>query len=208
MMNTRIKIIASLVAFIVAFAVVLYYRTTHPTQTIIAPAPAGQNLPNAYSNSAMGFSLHLPDGYRTDESYRYQAFGPSKDISGVKFTIPESFATGTNLGADTYISVEEIPQNNSSADKCTTSLFLEQGTAHLLTDGNTTYSVASSTGAGAGNRYEETVYALPNSHPCIAVRYFVHYSVLENYPAGAVRAFDRQALLAQFDAIRHSLIVP
>ena len=68
-----------------------------------------------------------------------------------------------------------------------------------------TYSVASSTGAAAGNRYEETVYALPGTNHCIAVRYFIHYGVIENYPVGLVREFDKKSLLKEFDTIRRTL---
>jgi hypothetical protein len=75
-----------------------------------------------------------------------------------------------------------------------------------MNDGEMLYSVASSTGAAAGNRYDETVYALPGTNPCIAVRYFIHYGVIENYPAGTVRAFDEAALRSEFDAIRRTLI--
>jgi hypothetical protein len=39
------------------------------------------------------------------------------------------------------------------------------------------------------------------------VRYFIHYGVFQNYPAGMVREFDQQALLASFDAIRRTLVV-
>ena len=74
-----------------------------------------------------------------------------------------------------------------------------------MNDGGVTYSVASTTDAGAGNRYEEQVYALAGANPCIAVRYFIHTTELGNYPAGTRVAYDRAALLAQFDAIRHSL---
>ena len=169
-----------------------------------APEPAGTSLPQVYANSANGFSIRLPAGYATDESYRYQELGPGHDIPGIKFTIPESASAGTNLSADSYISVEEIPR----AQECAAGLFLWQGVAAKeLTDGDTTYSVASSTGAGAGNRYEETVYALPGTNPCIAVRYFIHYGVIQNYPEGAVREFDERALVAQFDAIRRTLVV-
>ena len=175
----------------------------------VAPLAAGQDLPQIYSNSAKGFSLRLPGGYAVDEKYSYQELGPGRDISGIKFTIPASVATGTNLASDTYLSVEEIPQANSPGNGCTEALFLDQQGAATSTvvDKDTTYSVASSTGAGAGNRYEETVYALPGTNPCIAIRYFIHYGVIENYPAGMVHEFDKQALLNQFDAIRRALTV-
>lgn len=178
----------------------------------IAIAPESSELPQVYSNSAKGFSIRLPADYTIDESYKYQEFGPNKDISGVKFTIPASVAAGTNLSTDAYVSVEEIPNVNPQTDECSAKLFLENEMAtSTVVEGDTTYSVASSIGAGAGNRYAETVYVLAGTsasrRTCIAVRYFVHYGVFENYPAGAVREFDNPALLAQFDSIRRSLVI-
>lgn len=171
---------------------------------VVAPQPAGtMNLPQTYANSTYGFSLRLPSGYTIDPSYRFQEFGPGKDISGVKFTIPSSMATGTNLSADSYVSVEEIP----NVHDCSASLFLEKVKPHTETDYGTTYSVASAAGAGAGNRYGETVYAIPGTSPCLAVRYFLHHMVFENYPAGTVRPYDKQAILDQFDAIRSTLTI-
>lgn len=171
----------------------------------LAPDQTGVTLPLFYSNSSAEFSIRFPQGYSVNESYKYQELGPGQDISGVKFTIPTTTAAGTNLSPDSYLSVEEIPKMQN----CSANIFLGQGvTAHSLTDtSGVTYSVASTTGAGAGNRYEETVYALPGTNPCVAVRYFIHYGVIDNYPAGTVQQFDEQSLLAQFDTIRRSLVV-
>jgi membrane-bound inhibitor of C-type lysozyme len=168
----------------------------------VGPDPGG--LPEVYESGAAGFSIRYPRGYTVDPAYEYQALGPDTAIPGVKLTIAPAIAAGTNLAADSYLSVEQIERGES----CTASRFVASGAAATaVTDAGTTYSVAHSMDAGAGNRYEETVYALLGSDPCLAVRYFIHYGVLENYPAGAVRAFDRQGLLAQFDAIRRTLIV-
>lgn len=161
------------------------------------------SLPQVYESGSQGFSVRYPAGYTLAPGYQYEELGPGKEIQGVKFTIPASMAAGTNLGTDSYVSVEEIPD---TAD-CSASLFLDHASATPETVGSTQYSVASSTGAGAGNRYEETVYAVSGSNPCIAVRSFVHYGVLENYTPGSVKAFDRDALLAQFGKIRDSLVV-
>jgi membrane-bound inhibitor of C-type lysozyme len=183
----------------------------------LAPEPADGTLPQGYANSSVGFSLRLPNlaaatstdaqSWKVDETYSYQELGPGKNISGVKFTIPSATAAGTNLGTDSYLSVEEIP----NAQNCTANLFVDQqgnsSKAETINDNGTTYSFASSTGAGAGNRYEETIYALPGTNPCIAVRYFIHYGVIDNYPAGAVQQFDEQSLMNQFDAIRRTLVV-
>ena len=178
------------------------------------------SLPAVYSSGAEGFSIRLPSlststphgdasDYSVDERYAYQELGPGKDIGGVKFTIPGALAAGTNLGADSYLSVEEIPLKPGQT--CSARRFLDAGALPLhtatITDAGVEYSMASSTGAGAGNRYEETVYALPGTNPCMAVRYFIHYGVFENYPAGAVRPFDEQGIIKQFDVIRRTLVV-
>lgn len=195
-----------LVAIAAAVSVFPAFRLTPNGSSV----PENSSLPVAYTNQSEGFSIRLPSlvstsgGYRADETYRYQNMGPGTDISGVKFTIPASLAAGTNLSQDSYLSVEEIPQTQV----CTASLFLDQGPpAVTVTEGDTTYSVASSTGAAVGNRYEETVYALPGTDPCTAVRYYVHYGAIENYPPGQVSAFDRSALLAEFDRIRKTLVL-
>lgn len=148
------------------------------------------------------WNIQYPPDFTLNAAYEYTQFGPTKPIAGVSFTIPSQMATGTNLGSDTYVSVEQLPR----AKNCTADIFINDNvTAQKVTDNGVQYSVASSTGAGAGNRYEETVYALSGSSPCTAVRYFVHYGVIENYPAGAVREFDRTQLLSTFDQIRHAL---
>ncbi len=163
------------------------------------------NLDQVYGNGNTGMTLRYPTGFVVDENYTYQAFVPTKTISGVKFTILSSMATGTNLSQDSYISVEQIPESPS----CAANLFLDianGGKVVTITEDGMTYSLASTTGAGAGNRYEETVYALPGTNPCLAIRYFIHYGAIENYPK-TIHAFDKGKLLLEFDAIRRSLVL-
>ncbi len=170
---------------------------------LVAPTPEAAHLTQVYANGGYGFSLRFPEGYTFDESYGYH-LNPKKSILGVKFTVPTTTSAGTNLSSETYLSVEGIPQTST----CSATLFLDQvSQTESVVDGEITYSVASSTGAGAGNRYEETVYAIPGTNPCIAVRYYIHYGVIENYPEGLVHEFDREALRAQFDAIRRTLVL-
>jgi hypothetical protein len=169
-------------------------------QSVVAE-PVVDVFPQSYEDSTGGFSLHMPLGYVPDSSYTTQQ-SPSLIISGVKFTIPAATAAGTNLSRDSFISVEHI----QNAPACSADMFFD-GTHETLEvmEQGVTYSVATSSGAGAGNRYEETVYAFPGTSPCIGVRYMVHSSAIQNYDPGTVREFDRAALIAEFDAIRRTL---
>ena len=158
----------------------------------------------SYANPKMKFSLQVPTGYTTDASYKYQELGPGKSIAGVKFTIDPAMAAGTNLSPDSYVSVEEIPHLAS----CSAAAFLDQGaTIQSVGEHGYNYSVGVLNGAGAGNRYDETVYAVVGSSPCIAMRYYIHYSAFENYPAGAVTQFKEDDLISDFDQIRKTLTI-
>ena len=155
-------------------------------------------------SSTPAFTIKYPKAYTLNSTYAYTAFGPKKPISGVQFVIPATMATGTNLSSDTGVSVEWLP----NARNCTGDIFVEANVkAHSFNDNGVQYSVATTTGAAAGNLYEEQVYALVGSKPCTAVRYFIHSSQIANYPPGTVSAFDESALLQQFDKIRQSLVL-
>ncbi len=171
----------------------------------IAAVPDPGGLPRVYENGDRGFLIRYPADYSVDTDYRYEGLGGGASIAGVKFTVAPSTAAGTNLASDTYLAVEAIPY----APTCTAERFVPAGSGRPQTvaESGTTYSVAHSSGAAAGNRYEDTVYALPGTSPCLALRYRIHYGVLENFPDGTVQPFDRQALLERFDEMRRTLVV-
>jgi hypothetical protein len=155
-----------------------------------------------FASSTWGVSLRYPPGYKVTSAFQNTSVSPTKPIMGASFTIPASVATGTNLSTDTYLSIEQLPR----ANKCTADIFLAANVvAREALDGGVTYSVATSSGAAAGNRYDELVWALPASKPCTAVRYYIHSTNLGNYATGTVREFDRVKLLQEFDQIRHTL---
>ncbi|MEJ0041342.1 MAG: hypothetical protein WDM81_03645 [Rhizomicrobium sp.] len=131
----------------------------------------------------------------------FDALGPGRAIKGVAFQIPASLAAGTNLGGDTKLSVESLPGRD-----CTPAQFVDPAeNAHRLDADGRVYSVATSADAGAGNRYETTVFVLDGTSPCLAVRYFIHSSAIENFDPGTVKPFDRAKLAAAFDRIRATL---
>lgn len=161
---------------------------------------AGAEARAAYASSTLGISFKYPRSFAVSE-YQYLGF-PQKPINGVKVQIPLTMATGTNLSSDTYVSVEQLPR----AVNCTGDIFIVDNVrASEIIESGVEYSVATTSGAGAGNLYEEIVYALAGSKPCTGVRYYIHSTNIGNYEPGAVREFDRAALLAEFDAVRSSL---
>jgi hypothetical protein len=168
---------------------------TSPSGSTVPATPVNSNLSQMYENKKAGFSIHYPSGYAVDDANPNQ----------VKFTIPVSLTTGTNLSTDSYLAVEQIP----NAQSCTADLFYDTKveTSTVSDKDGTTYSYATYTDAAAGNRYESIVYALPGTNPCVAVHYLIHYGVLDNYPPGEVQAFDEQALLDTFNQIRESLVL-
>ena len=174
------------------------------TGCIIVSPDASGLLTQIYATSTAGFTLRFPQGYTVNQNYTYQALGPGKDISGVKFTIPTTTAAGTNLSKDSYVSVEWLPKSTT----CLASEFLSPGAkTATFSDSGVGYSVATSSDAGAGNLYDEAVFAIPGTSPCTAIRYFIHSTQIANYPAGTVVAFDKAKLITEFDFIRRTLVL-
>jgi membrane-bound inhibitor of C-type lysozyme len=166
---------------------------------------SGQESWHTYASSALGYSVRYPDGYMLNPDYVNQSIGPGKNIKGIQVTIPATVATGTNLSMDSGVSIETVP----NATVCSADLFMgdQVGSTSLVTVNGVSYSVGKGSDAGAGNRYDETVYALVDSSPCTAARYFIHSTQLGNYPAGTVKGFDQVSLLQTFDGIRASLLL-
>lgn len=167
-------------------------------------APDLSNLPQVYKSELYKFSINLPRDFSVDENHRYEST-PMKTFSGVRFKIPQSLHEGTNLSSDSYISVEYAP---GAINSCSAQIFLDSSELKGFADvGGHRYTVAYSLGAGAGNRYDETVFATPVDGGCMAVRYFIHYGIYENYPEGEVKKFDETKLKSLFDSIRESLVL-
>jgi hypothetical protein len=201
-MNMNKYIIGAIVIIILAAAAyIIWQKAASNAVPPPPPPPPPPALPVNHTYATSTFSIVYPDGYTVNEAYAYQGV-PNKPIPGVKFVIPGTTATGTNLSLDSGVSVESLPR----AKACTGDIYIYQNVkAHDLTIGSTTWSVASTSDAGAGNFYEEEVYALKDSKPCTAVRYLIHSTNIDNYPAGTVTAFNRDSLVRDFDSIRDSL---
>jgi hypothetical protein len=152
-----------------------------------------------YVAPRQAWSIAYPPGAHVDTAYVNETTGPDHPIRGVAFRVPQRFTRGTNLGDDSALSVEHLPGIN-----CKPSQFVDPAEdARVIGADGRRYRTAHSDDAGAGNRYETTIFVVDGT--CTAVRYFLHYSAIENYDPDTVKAFDRKAVLAQFDRMRASL---
>ncbi|TSD06149.1 MAG: hypothetical protein Greene07147_8 [Parcubacteria group bacterium Greene0714_7] len=172
--------------------------------TLIANASIPEGW-REFDSTKLGISILYPPGYVVDSSSVHTELGSRQGSKGVQFKIPKSYTEGNNLShIDTGVSVEILPR----VAPCTGTSFVEEGlVSKTLKEKGTTYLMTKTAGAGAGNFYEETVYVISGSVPCTAVRYFFHSTNIGNYSPGTVEAFDKQALLKEFDAIRYSLVL-
>jgi hypothetical protein len=166
------------------------------------------NLSEVYKNSDMEFSIRYPKDYKLNEDYSYKILGENNIINGISFQVPSSLTDGTNLSADSYISVEAIDSSNK---ECALSNFVgedrELETFEIKINNNS-YLQTSFMELTAGNRYSQRVYITDeDNYTCLAVRYFIHYMDISNYPENEVSDFNEDKLLENFNLIRDSIIL-
>ena len=156
----------------------------------VVPAPQGEPLAHSktYINSAKGFSLSYGGGMKVSEAYAYDNLQSGKSIPGVSFAFEPEYFRGTNLSSDSRVAVE---WTDSTA--CTPKEFTDEPLRdiEMQSINSKVWSVASTSGAAAGNLYEEVLYTAKGSADCFNVRLFLHSSNIGNYAPGSVRAFDR-----------------
>lgn len=183
-------------------------QTETYTNCTTASGISGVENWNTFASSTMHLSVRYPTDYTLQRTYTYTLNGPDGPaIQGVKMIIPPTLYQGTNLsGYDTGVSIEQLPAATST---CSALAFLPQVglVEKSVKDLGVSYLTASLSGAGAGNRYDETVYTLKSAPVCTAVRYFIHSTNIGNYTEGSVKEYDKKTLLAQFDKIRESVVL-
>jgi hypothetical protein len=157
----------------------------------------------SYRSGYFGFDTGLPPGFIVNESYVNRTLGSGREIPGVSFTVPESFTQGTNLSPDSYVAVER--QQGVICEP--SSFMLAQVPVEDVIIGTNAFKRATSVSAAAGNMYEDVVSVFERGGYCYAVRYLIHTTQLANYPAGAVREYDRERLLQWFDSVAASLMI-
>ncbi|MFA6158397.1 MAG: hypothetical protein WC763_02105 [Candidatus Paceibacterota bacterium] len=194
---TLLAIVAAIILIWIGMVKVVSIQDAKMAADTVVPADGWK----AYSNTSLGFEAQIPEDFTVDESYFNYALGPGREIPGVAFDIPASMATGTNLSVDSRVSVEVL-----SRAACVPSDFVDtQSTGTPVTIGGNSYLSAISAGAGAGNRYDESIYVTKQHELCYGVRFFIHSTAIENYEPGTRRVFDRDTLMSTFKKIAETI---
>ncbi len=180
--------------------------TTISASPAVSGSPTNLLINTTYKSSKYGFSVDYPNDYTLNENYSNDSIVTGVTFSGVQFKIPTSFATGTNMNSNTTeVSIEQ----KTGVAACTANEFLNTtNTLTTITDQGVEYSVGTLSEGAAGSAYEQKVFALTKSSPCLAVRYFIQSGNIGNYPAEAgIIEFNKAALTNAFDTIRRSLTI-
>ncbi len=159
---------------------------------------------NTYADFNLGLSVRYPSDFVVNERYYYSGMGLDNQIQGVSFSVPESKLKGTNLLQGTKASVEVIP----NMPTCNVRLFLSDPTnIRSFLEDDVLYSSALKKTNDRHNEYEELVYAITGSSPCVAIRYLIKTAPVTSYNAASVSLYNRKDLLSAFDTMRRSLVV-
>jgi hypothetical protein len=175
-----------------------YYFTSDMRQ----PQPV-QNTSNnwkTYSNETNKYQVGYPDDViQHITATESSLLNPNKTVQREKFTVLPTFTKGTNLSADSGLIIEVY----SGAYLCQAD-YLPEGfeNAQTATIKGKQYVVAKSDGAGAGNRYEQTLYRYAEGNICYSLLLNTHTTNIGNYPAGTVQAYDK----AKFESIIYKML--
>lgn len=155
------------------------------------------------------FSIKYPKGYAVAGDYLDPLSRPGNQVWGVAFAVPPEL-----LGATTLVSGSLVVEY-AAADTCTAKVFLPDASSTALTDGGVTYSVAKNSRTDRADTFEEKVYALPGSKPCMGVQYALHTDTKAGYngggapgrqnPSASALNTTPQEVLKIFDTMRRSL---
>lgn len=150
-----------------------------------------------------GFSLRIPStaSVETDTQENGQ-LDMIPDAAVVVSLNPNEFK-GTNLGnasVSVGVSIDPTIVAACSADK------LAQGEKPAGSEmlGGVKFTRFTFEDAGAGNRYNSTVYRTTSGGNCYEVVEFLHWAPIENFSPGSVKEFDRAKIEAELHAIARS----
>jgi membrane-bound inhibitor of C-type lysozyme len=114
-----------------------------------------------------------------------------------KVSIPKEFQPKTNFGDATFTV-------GTSSDPQALSTCLGTSKSWILIS-NVPFTTVTTSGAGAGNRYDTTSYRAIRNNQCYAIEYTIHYVALANFPSNrGITGYDQKKVQAALETIVQS----
>ncbi|HVW71557.1 MAG TPA: hypothetical protein VHB93_00180 [Candidatus Paceibacterota bacterium] len=151
------------------------------------------------------FTIRYPqiftnNAVESNDEWRSGANGDAGTLD-LSIMLPKSYMPGTNF-SDAKLTV------GHSASAAPVSNCLKPDPSGGPSSSMTTrlingvsFTVFTSSDAGAGNLYDTTSYRTMHNNTCIAVEYTIHYTQIANYPPGTVTQFDESKVAAMLDSV-------
>jgi hypothetical protein len=189
-----------ILCIVLAFGFIFYelqpaYPATVPIENASStPADLTEIIPGipsvVYHDPLYDFSISYPSTVLL-KTEGFGGYVPLTETPLIAFTLNPDMFRGTNLGeAGVYIGASSTPSIVASCTHASLQAGETTATSSITVHG-TTFSVFDSTGAGAGNIYDEKTYRTLVHGACLEIVELLHSSQIGNYPPGKVVAFDR-----------------
>lgn len=176
--------------------------TTSTSTTLADIIPGITN--QIYTDPHLSFSIEYPSTAISTSSFS-AGYLPLTQTPRIAFELPNSMFQGTNLvEAGVYVGATTTP---SVLTNCwsPSEQSNETQTGSTTIDGQD-FGVFISTGAGAGNLYQQKAYRTIQSGWCLEIVELLHSGNIGNYPAGTVTQFDQAEYSGILDRIVQSYI--
>ncbi len=153
----------------------------------------------SYRNGTYGFTFTYPSTMEfVTPSY------PLLQDKIVQLSIPQTGYPKTNFG-DAAFSVSASYAKTLSACLAANTPQNSDGFKKEAEINGTTFYFTKGAGAGAGNRYDSTIYrTLVGGQTCLELNETIHTTNIANYPSGTVTEIDKNVVQARLDAILNS----
>ncbi len=181
-----------------------------PSATTTSEADLPQIIPDVpsvkYTDPRYNFSIYYPST-ATVRAAGFDGYLPLTQTPVVAFTLNPDMFQGTNLSdAGVYVGATSTPAivaNCTNADQNSG----ETAATSSVTVGSVTFNEFDSTGAAAGNIYQEKIFRSVVDGSCLEFVELLHSGNIDNYPSGTVTAFDEAEFSGILDAMFNTLAV-
>ncbi|HVM73283.1 MAG TPA: hypothetical protein VMU13_00155 [Candidatus Paceibacterota bacterium] len=205
-------------AIVVVCILTVLYFVYDSQQTVHVPPPSStatsttadlyQIIPGVpsimYTDPRFGFSLYYP-ATAALKATGFDGYLPLTHTPLIAFTLNPDMFVGTNLNeAGLYVGATTSP---SIVAHCVEPIIndLETIASSSVMIQGTVFDEFDSTGAAAGNIYQERVFRTVRDGTCMEFVELLHSGNIDNYPKGKVVAFDSAAFTGTLDSMLQTL---